>query len=232
MTEAVLSIDVEEPAGTVLRLFASYPIHHLPVLSGQKVVGMLSCADVMKLDAFLPKSSVPPDEYLSQHISVETLIRKPVITIQPHQSLIDAACLMATHGFHALPVVDGQDRLLGIITTTDIMHAALKLAPQANVEAPIAGGVLARDIKITGAAFDQAIVAARTAIDGGQDRQGIATALLYLQQRLVLLERVVQIADRYLACGQDDSVHVALLKAIGEAKRATSSEYTDAAVPL
>ena len=54
MTEAVLSIDVEESAGAVLRLFAGYPLHHLPVLNGQKVVGMLSSADVMKLEAFLP----------------------------------------------------------------------------------------------------------------------------------------------------------------------------------
>jgi len=42
MTEAVLSIDIGESAGEVLRLFAGYPIHHLPVLKGHKVVGMLS----------------------------------------------------------------------------------------------------------------------------------------------------------------------------------------------
>jgi len=40
MTEAVLSIDIGESAGEVLRLFAGYPIHHL--LKGHKVVGMLS----------------------------------------------------------------------------------------------------------------------------------------------------------------------------------------------
>ena len=66
MTEAVLSVDVEEPAGNVLRLFAGYPIHHLPVLSEQKVVGMLSSADMMKLNAFLPKTGMPPDEYLDR----------------------------------------------------------------------------------------------------------------------------------------------------------------------
>ncbi len=42
MTEAVLTVDVDDPAGEVLRLFGGYPVHHLPVLEGSKVVGMLS----------------------------------------------------------------------------------------------------------------------------------------------------------------------------------------------
>lgn len=103
MTEAVLAIDVKEPASEVLRLFAGYPVHHLPVLSGQKVVGMLSSADVRKLDAFLPKTGVAANDYLNQHISVASLMSEPVITIQPHESLIDAARSMAMHGIHALP---------------------------------------------------------------------------------------------------------------------------------
>ena len=55
MTVAVLTVDINDPAGEVLRLFAGYPVHHLPVLDQQKVVGMLSSADVMKLELFLPK---------------------------------------------------------------------------------------------------------------------------------------------------------------------------------
>lgn len=229
---AALSIDLEESVSAVLRMFAEYPIHHLPVLSGQKVVGMLSSADVMKLDAFLPKTGAASYEYLNQHISMATLMSKPVITIQPHQSLIDAAHSMASHGIHALPVVDAQDRLLGIVTTTDIMLATLQPVPEARVVSGTAGGAPPSDIRLTGAAFDQAIAAAKTAVGAGQDQQGIATALLYLQQRLVLLERLLQIADRYLNGGQDHSLQVALRKAIGEARHATPSGGADTRVPF
>ena len=121
---AALSIDVEESAGVMLRLFAGYPIHHLPVVRGRKVVGMLSSADVMKLDSFRPKSGVPSNDYLT-HINVADLMTKPAITIRPHQPLSDAAYLMASHGIHALPVVDADEQLLGILTTTDIIAATL-----------------------------------------------------------------------------------------------------------
>jgi len=44
MTEAVLSIDQNAGASAVLEHFAGYPIRHLPVTSGPRVVGMLSTA--------------------------------------------------------------------------------------------------------------------------------------------------------------------------------------------
>jgi CBS domain-containing protein len=124
LMSAALSIGVDESAGTMLRLFAEYPIHHLPVVSGRKVVGIVSSADVMKLDAFRPKSGLLSNEYLT-HVSVADLMSKPAITVRPHQSLIDAAHLMASHGVHALPVVDAEDQLLGILTTTDIIASTL-----------------------------------------------------------------------------------------------------------
>ena len=109
----------------MLRLFAEYPIHHLPVVSGRRVVGMLSSADVMKLEVLRPKTGAPSNEYLSE-VGVAALMSKSVITIRPHELLIDAAHLMASHGIHALPVVDSQEQLLGIVTTTDIITATLQ----------------------------------------------------------------------------------------------------------
>ena len=39
MTSPVLTVDINDPAGEVLRLFAGCPLHHLPVLDQDKVVG-------------------------------------------------------------------------------------------------------------------------------------------------------------------------------------------------
>ena len=215
---AAFSIDVEESAGAMLRLFAEYPIHHLPVVSGRRVVGMLRSADVMKLEALRPKTGTPSNEYLSQ-VGVAALMSKSVITIRPHELLIDAARLMASHGIHALPVVDSQEELLGIVTTTDIMTATLQPVAQTRVLPSTAAG--ARAIGLSGPQFDQAIAAAKNAVAAGQDPQGIATALLYLQKRVVPLERLVQIADRYLRNGQEGSLQAEMRKAIVELELTT-----------
>jgi CBS-domain-containing membrane protein len=213
---AAFSIDIEECAGTMLRLFAEYPIHHLPVVSGRRVVGMLSSADVMKLEALRPKTGMPSNEYLSQ-VGVAALMSRSVITIRPHELLIDAAHLMASHGIHALPVVDSQEELLGIVTTTDIMTATLHVA-QRRMAPSTPAEVRPCEIGLSGPEFDQAIAAAKTAVAAGQDPQGIATALLYLQKRVILLERFLQTADQYLRDGRLESLPADLRKAIADVK--------------
>jgi CBS domain-containing protein len=127
MTESVLSVDIDEPAGEVLRLFAGYPVHHLPVLRGREVVGMLSSADVMKLEHFVPRGSAgAAQDYVSQRMSVAALVRRAAVTIRAEQTVEEAAELMARHGIHALPVVDAQQHLLGIVSTSDLIAAALR----------------------------------------------------------------------------------------------------------
>ena len=126
MTEAVLSIDVSEPAGEVLRQFAGYPVHHMPVVEGGKVVGMLSSADLMKLDAFLPRGNVSAVDFLNSHVQIRSLMHSPAITVGANDSVARAAELMASKGIHALPVIDARGLLIGIVTTTDIMNAALR----------------------------------------------------------------------------------------------------------
>ncbi len=232
MSTATVSIDIEQPASTILRLFASYPIHHLPVLSGQQVIGMLSSADVMKLQAFLPKSASVSEQYLNQHASVATLVRKPVITISAHRLLSEAARLMSSHGIHALPVVDDQQRLLGVLTTTDIIQAALRPPDEAASASRPDGRPEPPDVRQSPAEFDRALAEAKAAIAAGRDAQGVATALLGLQQRLGPLERVLQAADRYLNLGQDPPLVAILRKAITEAKRVVNRDGSEPPAPF
>ena len=229
MTVAVLTVDINDPAGEVLRLFAGYPVHHLPVLDERRVVGMLSSADLMKLDQFVPKNGVAPIEYLNQRLKVGALVRRAAITIQPHQSVGTAAQLMAANGIHSLAVVDSADHLLGIITTTDIMHAAFDghgdgaLPGAATVSSGGAECVTALSAEQMAQALASAV--ARAGTDSDPDH--VHRALLNLQARVAPLEQVRQCADRYLQAGQDEQLHAALLRAleaVGRSEHAGNSE--------
>ena len=50
------------------------------------------------------------------------LMSTPVITVTPKTSVKQAAILLSSHGFTALPVVDDDDRLIGIVTEVDIVQ--------------------------------------------------------------------------------------------------------------
>ena len=216
MTEAVLSVDVSSPVSEALRLFAEYPVHHLPVVREQTLVGMLSSADVMKLDCFLPKNGASRHGYIDQRFSIETLMRHPAISVQPHQPAEDAARLMVTHAIHALPVVDIQDHLLGIITTTDMMQALLFGATRLGEHVDTAQVLESIQAKPSADALEVSVEAAREAVLAECDPNGIARALLYLHQRVATLEEVQHLVRRYATARQDEIA--TLMQALERAK--------------
>jgi CBS domain-containing protein len=218
MTETVLSVDVDQPAGEVLRLLAGYSVHHLPVVKGEKVVGMISAAEITKLKSFLPRTGEARAEYLSQRVQIAAIMRKPAITVRSQATLLEAARTMVSNAVHALPVVDDQERLIGILTTTDIMHAALEPHPPA-LASEAEPRPTRTELQLSTTEFERALAAAKATVAAGEDTDGMAAALLYLQRRLGVLEHVLQSADRYLKLGQDATQQSALRSAIAAAKR-------------
>lgn len=98
-------------------------IHHLPVVSGKKVVGMISSSDLLRLSygGFGNEDTAGWDAMLDHQYKIEEVMQKDVATLDIHKSVRDAAQLLSEGRFHALPITDGGE-LVGIVTTTDIMR--------------------------------------------------------------------------------------------------------------
>jgi CBS domain-containing protein len=220
MTEPVLTVDINDGAGEVLRMFTDYPVHHVPVLNQQEVAGMLSTADVMKMDLFLPNGSKSPIGYLNQRMKVGQLVRRPVITVQSHQSVEIAARLMAENGVHALPVVNAKNQLVGIISTTDIIAAALKTdgaGPTRGTSEPL--DAEPQHMRPNAEHLREATAAAAAKAGTDADPDFVYEALTYMRARVVLLEEVRHIASRFMQAGQDQRLHSALRKALDAVNR-------------
>jgi CBS domain-containing protein len=97
-------------------------LHHVPVVDGERLVGIVSTLDVAKL-------GIAPQEdgellarcFLDSRLSVENIMQRDVITVPSDGTIRDAARLLSAGGFHALPVVDAAERLVGIVTSTDLL---------------------------------------------------------------------------------------------------------------
>ena len=217
MTEAVLSIEMSAPAGEILRLFAEYPVHHLPVVDDARVVGMLSSADLLKFESLLPRGR-DPMEYLSWRFRIDQLMRQPVITIGPREPIETAASLMAKHGIHALPVTNSQQKLIGIITTTDIMNGVLHPEQRGTERPPAKRQRSAGDVKVSSSEMQSALSLAVAACGGEDDKAQIARALVDACSRLKQLEALRSWADRYVHLRQNEYLHHALLKAVEQTR--------------
>jgi CBS domain-containing protein len=182
MTAPVLTIAPSESLEEALRLFTSYPVHHLPVVEEDHVVGMLSSADVAKLKFFLPPPGTARDALLKERWQVRRIMRSPALTVAEHESAQRAAEIMATNGIHALPVVTSEGRLIGIVTTTDMMQGCLDPFPAEP--ATTSNAASSTDVRIR--ALLDVVSAAKRYLNAGQD-ECLHTALKKALDRADLL---------------------------------------------
>jgi len=242
MTEAVVAIDVDRPVSEALDCFFQYPIHHLPVVRDGRLAGMISSADLMKLEYFAPKDAPDRARLLDERFTIEQLMHQPVLGLAPSISVAEAAERLIEQGVHAGPVVDESDHVIGIVTTSDIIRSLLHGPPRRGVvpsprstrQQPAADQPeeLHYHRKPTDEEYLVALRTAETLHVEARDPRFLGKSMLYLEQRRALLEKVLELADRFLRAGQDEHTHALLLKAIHAAKRAEEHATGQARVPF
>lgn len=101
---------------------------HLPVVDGyDRLVGIVSDRDLREA-APSDATTLSRQEltYLLSRLTVEDVMKAPVLTARPGEPAETAAIRMREHKVSALPVVD-DDRLIGIVTTTDMLDALVRM---------------------------------------------------------------------------------------------------------
>lgn len=122
MTTNVIKLNVSDDLTKAEQLFKKNHIRHIPVVSGNKILGMLSYTDLLRIsfaDAVDDDDEVV-DTTVYNMFTVEQVMAKNLISIAPETTIREAAEILASKEFHALPVCEGN-LLVGILTTTDLI---------------------------------------------------------------------------------------------------------------
>jgi CBS domain-containing protein len=242
MTETVVVIEADRPVSEALECFQQYPIHHLPVVRNGRLVGMLSSADLIKLEFFAPKAAPERARFLDERFRIEQIMRTPVTSRGPAASVEEVSELIIDSGVHAVPIIDENEQVVGLVSTTDIIRSLLRGPPRRGVtppprnpaQPPQEEGHAEPEIhrKPTDEEYATALRVAEMLHVESRDPKYLGKALLYLDQRREFLERVLERADRFLVAGQDEHNHALLLKSILAAKRAEEHAAGAARVPF
>jgi acetoin utilization protein AcuB len=128
MSTKLITVSPNDKLDRVFFLYNFENIRHLPVVENNKLVGILSDRDLKKILG--PKKTIVENSdgttvQLSTR-KVKNIMRRGVLTIEPEQRAADAAAIMAKKKIGALPVIH-KNKLVGIITATDILKAFVKL---------------------------------------------------------------------------------------------------------
>ena len=129
MTRELQTIHLQTKLSEVGKIFAESEFHHLPVVNGSQLIGVVSFVDLMRVsfaDSFGVEAKQPVYDVLDRTLSVEAIMTKDPVTLEEQQDVQDAAEVLAESAFHALPIVDEQKNLVGMVTTTDLLKYMLE----------------------------------------------------------------------------------------------------------
>jgi acetoin utilization protein AcuB len=110
MSQPVLSIAPNTDFHVAYELMVSRGIHHLPVVDGDKLLGIVGERDVLLAAAHFGPAVVP----------VEEIMRSPVVTVSASATIEHAARLLVLRRIGSLPVLNRHKAMVGIITETDM----------------------------------------------------------------------------------------------------------------
>jgi len=126
MTSDVTTVEPETLMLEAHRLMRSKKIRRLPVVSQNKIVGIITRSDVREAEPSQASSlNVWEINYLLNKLEVNDVMTKDVLTIQPDDTIKTAASLMNDIKIGALPVVNNHAELVGIITESDIFRVLI-----------------------------------------------------------------------------------------------------------
>ena len=129
MSKEIVTVDVDDSMQNAIYILQEQNIKILPVMDGGNLVGIISDRDLKKAS---PSDATTLDMhellFLISKIKVRDLMKKPVYTAKPDDTVEEAAALLLEKKISGLPVVDENNRLVGIITRSDIFRVLISLS--------------------------------------------------------------------------------------------------------
>jgi CBS-domain-containing membrane protein len=206
MTMDVVRAEYGTPTEEVARLLAGLRIGGLPVVDqDDQVIGVVSASDLTahepaRSDPHRSRSRFgfpelsPAARRRTAQASARTagqLMSAPPVTAHAEDTIVEAARTMARRGVNRLPVLDEEDRLVGIVTRRDLLRVYLR--PDADIRDEVTDEVLVRGLWLMPRSIDVAVTDGVVTLAGRLERRSEAEIAVAMTRQI---DGVVAVVDR------------------------------------
>lgn len=131
MSTNLTTLDQEARLLDAALLMRSSGFRHLPIVHGGRLVGLVSDRDIQRATPSL-LGKVSQEEYnrIFETTPITRIMRRDVLTVAPTTPIRDAVRLLYENKLGCLPVVEGENRLVGIVTVTDLLGVLDRLCSE------------------------------------------------------------------------------------------------------
>ena len=196
MTTRVITARPSTGYKELARLLNEHAVSALPVVDvvgdERRLVGIVSEADLLaKKGPKYPEARSRGDEAREEALTAADLMTSPAVTVQPGDSLAQAARLMHRKKVKRLPVMNAKGRLVGVVSRSDLVKPFLR--SDESIRQEIQNDVLVRTLHLDPAAVQVSVDEGVVKLDGELESKRLVAVL----RRLVRsMEGVVGVEDR------------------------------------
>lgn len=213
MTTNPVTVAPSDSVAVAKKTLGSGEIHHLVVVEDGLIVGIVSSSDLLKFHLLDRDAATLSSTTVAQMMELE-----PVV-LQSNASLHDAATALSIGGYHALPVVDQNRKLVGIVTSVDLVIHLLKQIPRGDGSIRSKQAENASHSRISDSDVSRVIKQAEQGVSQDGEIKDLSRALLHFRDRNRLLEGLRKAAELYLRSGHGEHEHSVLVKCLADLQR-------------
>lgn len=221
MTSDVVSVRESTPFKDIARLLAAHRISGLPVVDDdEKVVGVISESDLLLRQAeqhtgashrWLWRSrGARAAQAKAAALTAGELMSTPAVTVRADDSIARSARIMAARRIERLPVLDEEDRLVGIVTRRDLLQVFLR--PDAAIREEVIQEVLVRSLWMAPQAIGIRVEDGVVTLEGRVERE---SEVQIAGRMTAQVDGVVAVNNRLTARFDDSDLQPVLLKRHG-----------------
>ncbi|WP_329267807.1 CBS domain-containing protein [Streptomyces sp. NBC_01451] len=206
MTTEVVRVTYGTPFKEVARLLADHRISGLPVVDeDEKVIGVVSETDLMLRQAATPDPYEPKRRHRlagltrgarrragkAEARTAGRLMTEPPVTVHADDTIVEAARTMAKRRIERLPVLDEEQRLVGIVTRRDLLQVFLR--PDAEIRDVVINEVLVRALWLPPRSTDVFVTEGVVTLSGQMERKSETEIAVSMTRQI---DGVVGVVDK------------------------------------
>ncbi|MFH9728486.1 CBS domain-containing protein [Streptomyces sp. NPDC017254] len=210
MTRDVVSVRGDTPFKEVARTLSQHQVTAVPVVGGDgRVVGVVSEGDLLRktADQVATPGGLPAvpgleewERAKAEGTRAEELMSAPAVCARPEWTVAEAARLMEVQGVKRLVVVDGDDRLAGIVSRRDLLDIYLREDEDIRLE--IVEDVLGDTLRLDPTALAVEVHDGRVELGGRLPFRGMVPAI---ERMCATVDGVVSVSSTRLVYDVDDT---------------------------
>ncbi len=125
MTSPAISLHEQSSMRQAWQIFQRHGFRHIPVLNSQQhVCGVISERDLLRASSSF-EQSIP----VTADTLITRIMTRKVLTVGPMTEVRELAAAMTAYRIGAMPVLDSDENLVGIVTRADVLRVIMNQAP-------------------------------------------------------------------------------------------------------